>query len=353
VTEIAVFLPNWVGDVVMATPALRALRRHFGAEVRIRGILRPYLTELLAGTDWLDELWPFDPKGQDRAVRRWPLVQRMRQAQIDLAVLLPNSLQTAVLAWLGGARRRLGYVRYGRGLLLTDRLYPVWQGRRVAAAPMVDSYLALAEAAGCASESRRLELAVTPAEEQRGAAVWQELGLAHGAHVIALNTGGAHGAAKHWPSEHCAALARRIADELDHQVLVLCGPGEQSAAREVVRLADRRQVVSLAEQPVGLGLTKACLQRCRLLVSTDSGPRHIAAALGKPVVTLFGPTSPVWIANPTVESVDVHMNLECMPCARRVCPLGHHRCMRELGAERVLDAVRSVLHGRQTPLVAA
>ena len=342
-TSIAVFLPNWVGDVVMATPVLRALRRHFGREARIAGILRPHLVDLLAGTDWLDEFWSFDPRSSDSSLGRWALVRRMRRQRPDLAVLLTNSLHTAVLAWMGGSRRRAGYLRSGRGLLLTDKVYPLRQGGRFVPSPMVDYYLALAEAVGCAPESPRLELATTDAEERRGEAVWRDLGLSDAGRVIALNCSGAYGAAKLWPAEHFAILARRLVDELDHDVLVLCGPQERDTARKIVRHADRARVVSLAEQQVSIGLSKACIRRCRLMVSTDSGPRHIAAAFDKPVVTLLGPTSPVWIANPTVSGVDLQLSLDCIPCAKRVCPLGHHRCMRDLSPDAVLAAVAKLL----------
>jgi len=343
VRSIAVFLPNWVGDVVMATPALRSLRRHFGSEARITGILRPHLADLLAGTNWLDELWPFDPRSKDASLGRWSLVGRMRRERPDLAVLLTNSLHTAILARLGGARRRLGYVRGGRGLLLTDKVYPARQRGRIVPSPMVDYYLALCKAAGCADESPRLELATTEAEDRCGATAWHALGLSETGRVIALNCSGAYGAAKLWPVEHFARLARCLVERLDHDVLVLCGPQERKTAREIVRLADQARVVSLADQAVSVGLSKACIRRCRLMVPTDSGPRHIAAAFGKPVVTLLGPTSPVWIANPTVPGIDLQWSLDCIPCAERVCPLGHHRCMRELAPETVFAATTRLL----------
>ncbi len=144
--KIAVFLPNWLGDVVMATPTLRALRRHFGPQARMVGIIRPYLADVLAGAAWLDEQWFFHPRGKDRSLH-WPAVaRRMRAEQFDLAVLLTNSLSTAWVAWLGGAKQRIGYVRYGRGPLLTGKLYPRRVGSRLVPAPMVETYLELARA---------------------------------------------------------------------------------------------------------------------------------------------------------------------------------------------------------------
>ena len=298
---------------------------------------------MLSGTDWLDEQWYFDPRSKESGQRRLALVRRMRQQRFDKVLLLTNSLHTALLAWLGGARERIGYVRNGRGMLLTGKVEPARQGRRILPMPMVQCYLDLARAAGCDEESPRLELAVTAAERRVGDRIWRNLGLRRDGRVIALNAGGAYGAAKQWPVEHCAALARLIAGRLDHDVLILCGPRECQQARDIVRLAQFPRVFSLASQPVGLAATKSCLERCRLLVSTDSGPRHVAAALGKPVVTLLGPTLPVWIENPTVRDVTVRMDMDCLGCGKRRCPLGHHRCMRDLAPERVLEAMSGLL----------
>ncbi len=276
----------------------------------------------------------------------------MRRERFDIALLLPNSLRTAILAWLGKAKERIGYVHYGRGPLLTGGVYPRRVRGRVIPQPMVETYLALAELIGCPPESPRLELATTAPEEQLAEAIWSRLGLRTDGRVIALNSSGAYGAAKLWPTSRFAELARRVVDELDHDVLVVCGPNERQTAREIVRHAGRRRVFSLADQLLGLGTSKACIRRSRLMVSTDSGPRHIAAAFGKPVITLLGPTLRTWIENPTVREVFVSVELDCLGCAKRVCPLGHHRCMRELPADRVFEEVVGLL-GEEESLAAA
>jgi heptosyltransferase-2 len=327
----------------MATPTLRAVRRHFGPSARIAGILRPPLAELLEGSDWLDEQFPFDPKSSCREHGRLALIGRMRRQRSDMALLLTNSLHTAALAWLGGARQRVGYARDGRSLFLTKPVQAARAGRQFQPSPMVESYLALARAIGCPEESPQLELNVTAAERDQAAGAWRDLGLRTDGQVVALNSTGAHGAAKLWPAEHCATLARQITEQLDHDVLVLCGPGERDAARQIAARAGASRVFSLAGQAVSLGLTKGCLARCRLMVSTDSGPRHIAAALGKPVVTLLGPTLPAWIENSSVRGPMLRAALECLGCGKRTCPLAHHRCMRELTPERVLREVAALV----------
>src|SRR5207249_3342079 len=121
-------------------------------------------------------------------------------------------------------------------------------------------------------------------------------------------------------------LARELADRRGSGVLVLCGPGERDLARRVAHLSDRPHVHSLADQPLSLGLTKACIRRADLLVTTDSGPRHFAAAFGRPVVTLFGPTHIAWTETYYGRAVHLQKQVNCGPCQRRVCPLDH-RCM--------------------------
>ena len=363
----------------MATPTLRSLRRHFGPRARIVGIMRPYLADVLAGAGWLDEQWFFDPRSKQRELRSRAVARRMRGERFDLAVLMTNSLRTAWVVWRGGAKRRIGYVRYGRGPLLTDKLYPRRDGhwlsrcrpRRIVPEPMVETYLKLARSIGCEEESPRLELTTTAADERSADAVFERLGLRGEKPIAALNSSGAYGGSKLWPVEYFGRLARRIVDELDYDVLVICGPKEREIARDVVRLAGCEKgdsphlceapkgpfrqmgtvpffapgprVVSMADQPMDLGTSKACLRRCLVMVSTDSGPRHVAAALGLPVVTLFGPMLPVWSENPTQRAANLVLDLDCIGCHKRVCPLGHHRCMRDLSVETVFAAVRDVL----------
>ena len=238
--KIAIFLPNWLGDVAMATPTLRAIRRHFGPQARIVGILRPYLADVLAGTPWLDEQWFFDPRAKDRSLRAWAVARRMRAERFDMAVLMTNSLRTALVAWLGRAEQRIGYVRYGRGPLLTGKLYPRRVGRHIAPMPMVETYLELARAVGCGDESPRLELATVEADERSADAVFGRLGLRGDGRVVALNSSGAYGGSKLWPVEYFAELARRIVVELDHDVLVICGPKERDIARRIVELSASR-----------------------------------------------------------------------------------------------------------------
>jgi heptosyltransferase-2 len=335
-------LPNWVGDVAMATPALRTLRKHL-PDARIVGIARPYVIPLLDGTTWLDAILPWEHKGHGRIRRSWRLIRQLRAERLDVLILLRASLSAGLLARLSSAPYTIGYARRGLQWLLTNPVQPAHRGRDTAPVSAVDDYLHLIGVLGLTADSRQLELATTPANEAAADGVWQRLALPPADRVMLLNTGGAYGEAKRWPAEYCVSLALRAADEFGLTTLVLCGPQEREAAAAIENAARHPQVRSLAAEDVSFGTTKAIIRRSRLLVTTDSGPRHIAAALGTPTVVLFGPIDARASRNYQRDTIELSVPLDCAPCGRRVCPLGHHRCMRDLTVDQVLGAVARTL----------
>lgn len=337
--RIAVFLPNWIGDAVMATPTLRALRTRFAPEAEIVGIMRPHVAELLQGSGLIDVVWPYDPARREFALRPRGILWRLTRERADVSVHLTNDLVSAVVARLGRVPVRAGYARNRRGWLLSHPLEAPHDGRAFLPISALDYYLAIADALGCAAGPPRMQLATLPADEDAADAAWHALGLDPGEPVILLNSSGAYGAAKLWPDEHFAALARRIAGALDHAVVLLCGPDERARAAAIAARAAHPRVRSLADRPLGIGLTKACVRRARCLVTTDSGPRHVGAAFGVPVVAIFGPTDPAWSETAFPLEVKVRRDVPCGPCGMRACPEGHHACMRDLEVSTVFAAV--------------
>jgi heptosyltransferase II len=341
--KIAVFCPNLIGDTVMATPTIRAIRQGFPS-AKIAGVIKPQVAPTLDGTSWFDELIGFDPRSGAREQRSIAVVRRLHRGRFDLAVLLPNSFRSALIAWLADIPRRIGYVHHGRGILLTDRLdFARDPSNGRIPTPILESYLRLAHHLGCPVASLRTELATTTEAEEAADTAWSALGLTAGRPVVCLNTGGAFGPAKNWPSPHFARLARQLVQQTEVAILVLCGPSERESAREIVALADHPSVVSLADLPLGIGLTKACVRRSALLITTDSGPRHFAAAFKIPAITLFGPTHIAWTRTYNSQAWHVFHPVPCGPCQRPVCPEGHHRCMRELTPESVLKVALQTL----------
>lgn len=340
--RIALFLPNWVGDVVMATPAIRAVRERFPAAALV-AVCKPYVADVVAGSPWFRDVIPFDKSGP-RERRLWAVARELRRRRTDAALLFPNSFRAAIAARLGGCKHVVGFARYGRSPLLSKRLKPVVDDRgRFVPSPAIDDYNRLAVALGSADPGRRMELFTTPDDEAAADAVWERFHLGRHRRVVGLNPGAAFGAAKHWPVEHFAELARRLAGRGDCGALVLCGPGERDIARQIAHASGSPAVASLADNPLSLGLTKAIVRRLSLLVTTDSGPRHFAAAFDRPVVTLFGPTHIGWTETYFEKAIHLQKPVPCGPCQLRTCPLDH-RCMRDLRPNEVHSAAERLLN---------
>ena len=342
VETLVVFAPNWVGDAVMATPAWRALRTRF-AGARVLAVCRPPVDAVLAGTGLFDAVVPMR-----KSVRgALEAAAALRSERPDFAVLFPNSSRAALVATLGGCRRTLGFARDGRGRLLSD---PVPAGDTTTPSPTLLNYNRTAAAAGCGEAGVRTELAVSINDERQFAVT-----LDRHPHLqdgfVALNPGGAFGAAKHWPAGHFASLARRLA-ATGRGVLVLCGPAERAIAAEIAAVADDRRVVSLHDFPPSIGLTKAAVRAADLLVTTDSGPRHFAAPFEVPCVTLFGPTHIPWSETFHPAARHVQLPVDCGPCQQRTCPLGHHRCMTDLTPDRIFAEAMRALHAAPVRLAA-
>jgi heptosyltransferase-2 len=339
--KIAVFLPNWVGDAVMATPALRALREHF-YDAHFVGVMKPYVAGVVEGSPWFDDVVLLDRRGlQSR--RWWAVAWRLRSDGVNMALLFPNSFRSALVSWLAGCRHIVGFNRYGRRWMLTDSLQPKWGSPgKLRPTPIIDDYNKLAQHAGCRWPGYRMELFTTAEDEAHAFEVWQRGRLDAHREVVCLNPGAAFGASKHWYAESFATLAQELVDRRGSGILVLCGPAERRLARQIVELTRRPGVYSLADQPLSLGLTKACIRRADLLITTDSGPRHFAAAFGRPVITLFGPTHIAWTETYYLRSIHLQKKVDCGPCQLRTCPLDH-RCMKLLMPAEVFDAAQQLL----------
>jgi heptosyltransferase-2 len=340
--RIALFLPNWIGDVVMATPAIRAVRAaHPTAE--LVAVCKPYVADVLAGAPWFAETICADKRGP-REQHLFAVARELRAKPLDAALLFPNSFRTALGARLGGAKRIVGFARYARAWLLTDKLRARTDERgRFVPSPVIHDYNRLAVALGTHPPGYRLELFTTLADETAADTVWHRFDLHRYPRVVAFNSGGAFGAAKDWGCAHFAELARTLTTRLGCAVCIVCGPSEREAARRIAQESRSPHVFALSDGPLSLGLTKAVVRRCDLLVTTDSGPRHFAAAFDRPVVSLFGPTHIEWTRTYFAKEICLQKKLPCGPCQKRVCPLGHHLCMRDLSPAEVFTAAEQLL----------
>jgi len=324
--HILAIAPNWLGDAVMCTPALRAIKRRFPQSIlAVAG--QPAVCALLEGLPCIDRLHPLPSVRGLFALlsAAWTLAADAE----DLAVLFPHSFRAALLARLARAKRRIGYNRDNRRRLLTDAPEPYRENGVITPVYMAREYLDLVAPLGCDDDGLGLELAADPAER---AAVRDR--FAGDGPLVALAPGAAFGPAKRWPPERFAAVADALAARCGARCALLTGPNEADT---------RAAVLAAAKSPLlefsggGISRLKAVLAESDLLVGNDSGPRHIAIAFGKPVVCVMGPTSPLYTDSPWEKGRLLRVDVDCGPCQKPVCTTDH-RCMTRITADAVVEA---------------
>jgi len=338
--RILVRTPNWVGDVVMATPAFRGLRRRF-PRAHITFLARSYLQELLEPCPWCDEIISADEEKTLGGLRR--LARRLQEQDYRLAVLFPNSFRSALLVWLAGIPRRVGYGRDCRTFLLSEPLHvPRDEKGSYLIQPMVTYYAEIVAHLGAEVEDRRPCLAVDPAARESLHQLLSTIGYDPGKPTAVFVPGAKFGSSKCWPPRHFARLAEMMLQEMSWNLIVVCGPGEEAIGEEIEQLAPPG-VINLWREPIGLGRLKALVAESALLVTNDTGPRHFASAFDVPVVSIFGPTPQELTDTCHAREVALQLtDLECVPCQLPACPRSHE-CLEDLLPERVLAAVAGLI----------
>ncbi len=342
--RVLLVLPTWVGDVVMATPFIRALFARF-PEAEISLLMNRHLYSLLEGSPWVNDCYFWAPRNKtpEAKAEHRALVKTLRDKHFDLAVMLPNSLRSAWLCWRIRARRRVGFDRDGRGLLLTDKIpVPNREGRGYTPMPLVDYYAVLAEYLGMPHPGDDLTLFTQPSDDERVRARLVAGGVHNDRQLVVLCPGAKFGASKCWFPERFAAVADRLVAEQGAAVVISPGPGEEPLAHAI---ADAMQQPSLLlENPcLTLGELKSLIAGCNLLLGNDTGPRHFGRAFDVPRVTVFGPTEARWTETSHGRETIARVDVPCGPCHKKVCPLEEQVCMTRVTVDTVYDACVSEL----------
>ena len=326
--------PSSLGDIVHAMPVLDLLRRHFAA-ARISWLVKREWAALVERIEGVDDVVTVGP-----GLGGWlGAVPGLRAARFDLAVDLQGLFRSGAMAWLSGAVRRIGFANAREGS-------PWFYSHRVAI-PMVDMhavdrYLLVTDDLGIERRTAPVfRFKSRPADEEAVETLLDRAGIKGGTRWIAMNVG-ARWPTKRWPVESFGELVTQIERGGLGPVVLFGGPGDREAAQGLSRAVERPPVNLIGQ--TGLGLVPSLLRRAAVLITNDSGPMHIAAAVGTPVVALFGPTSPARTGPyGTIHRV-LRAGVSCSPCFSRRCANPNQlECLTAIAVSDVLNAVRQVL----------
>ncbi len=324
---------NWVGDAVIAAPALREIRRAY-AEAEITVLARPWVADLYRREDFCDRVLVSEGG-------RLAMARRLREQRFDIAILLPNSLDAALVAWLGRIPRRIGYARDGRGPLLTDPIPPPQPGDIPAHQRYY--YLELLRRAGIIPDLPLCDEIRLNANPDEGRRLLREMGV-RAAQVIGVSPGAQNSEAKQWLPDRFAAVAGALAREWGAEVALFGTAGERQVCGRIAALLGPGAHNLAGRTTLGQFLDLAAA--CEVMLTNDSGSMHIAAAAGVPTVAVFGPTDAEATGPVSSQARIVRVPVECSPCEHRRCPIDH-RCMTRVEPGLVAVEARRLisLHG--------
>jgi heptosyltransferase-2 len=336
---------NWVGDAVMSIPALREIRRIF-PRAHISLLVQPWVRDVYSSVDFIDCTLDYDKSGVHKG---WTglgrLVSELRRGKYQVAILLQNALEAAFIAWMARIPVRVGYARDGRALLLTHacRIDPSLRQKHQAF-----YYLGILSAAGLLDskswEKPDCHLAITigvrDADRARAREMLRMEGVEPGQLVVGLNPGAYYGSAKRWLSERYAAVAETLAEKYRAHIVIFGSAAERPIADEIATRMTHRPVIFSGRTTLAQLMALIC--ECTLLITNDSGPMHLAAALDVPQLAIFGSSSEI-ATGPLSRCAEViKEQVECSPCFLRDCPIDF-RCMTRITVEQVLNAAEKKL----------
>jgi len=343
--KILIRATNWVGDAIMALPALRATRVRF-PNANISILARPYVADIYRGQNICDVLISYDSQGPHAGLSgRERLAQELRNQKFDVALLLQNAFDAAWLAWRAGIPERIGYARDGRSLLLTKKI-PVPKPGEIPAHEQF-YYLELLRRSDWIDSlpgESFVTLDVSEEHHRQAEETLLSAGAQPNAARIAIGAGASYGSAKCWPPERFADFVNRFRLQTDADV-VLFGTVAEQQVSEAIAAGINGSSISLVGK-TAIAALPALLSRCHLFVGNDSGAMHVAAAVGLPVVAVFGPTDPHGTAPITPRCTVVQERPYCSPCFLRRCPTDH-RCMTSVRPEAVEAAARAWLRSAE------
>jgi heptosyltransferase II len=335
---------NWIGDAVMQIPALRELRRVF-PDAKIALHTRGWAQSIFEDVEFIDDLLTFE-KSESKLKDPLKQAKILKKQNFDLAVLFPNSFESALIAKLAGIRQRFGYVKEGRGFLLTNPIeIPDWKHAR----HEVFYYLNLVAeiernffgTATVADIEPRIDLKISEQRRTKAHKFLEANGIDLSRKTIALGVGSTNSRAKRWHAESYAKLNDRLQNELNANVILVGAEDELDVSERVFNLSEKKPTILTGK--TNLSEAVAILSIVDMLVSNDMGLAHIAPAVGTKTLVIFGPTNEQ--TTQPIGSETIRRHVECSPCMLRDCPIDH-RCMTRISAGEVFERAKEILTAR-------
>ena len=326
---------NWLGDVVMSLPALKALRQAY-PDAKLTVLVKRELSGFFDGAPWMDEVIPFRiGRGWSGWGDRRKLIAELRDRKFDLTVLLPNSFESAFWSWRAGIPKRVGYARDVRGPLLTHKLKATHAIREK---HQVHYYLhLLRETLNITGNPDDFAPHVHDGHREKMRAWLNERRERRDKNLIALAVAAAYGPAKEWPIDYYASLIDRLAENHGAECVLVGAPSERVKCEQVAAAAEKGAILAAGETNVGEAI--ALLSLCDGFAGNDSGSMHLAGALDMPTVGIFGSTRADRTGPLGSRTRVLYKPIECSPCLERTCRFEHYRCLKEIKPEEVEEAL--------------
>jgi heptosyltransferase-2 len=329
---------NWIGDAVMTTPAIRAIRKNFH-RAEISMLAKPWVAPVFENSPHVDRILLYDGEGKHKGLAgKLRLARELRQYRFDAAILLQNAFEAALITFLAGIPSRIGYDTDARGLLLT---HPVSCKSRIKKMHQTGYYLGILQGMGIDTCGGDLHLVIGKKARNRVQDILCQHGISEQDRLVGINPSATFGPAKQWFPERYAHLSDKIQEVFGARVIIFGGPGDRDLGQKISQMMQHPAVDLSGE--TDLGEAMALIDQCDLFVTNDSGLMHVAAALAVPLIAVFGSTNPVTTGPWSSMSRVVRIPVKCSPCLKPECPNGSLECMDRIDVDMVFQVVKELL----------
>lgn len=337
IKKILIRTPNWVGDAVMSTPFIKAVRKNF-PHADISLLSKPWVSSVYENNPHIDQIITYDASGRHKGfLGKARLARDIGKEGFDLSLLLQNAFEAALIAWMAAIPRRLGYDTDGRKILLT---HPIHRYKSFKKLHQIDYYLEILKSAGLSSVDSDMAIFLSDKEKNRAIQFLRNLGCPENSLIIGINPGAAFGTAKRWLPERFALVCKKIKNDMDSFFIIFGSTGENELG-EKISSSIGSSCINLCGKTT-LREAISLIDCCSFFLTNDSGLMHVAAALHIPQIAIFGPTDHTTTSPRNSHSHIVRIPVSCSPCMKQDCPTDH-RCMDVITVDHVYDMANKIL----------